>query len=437
MSNGLILAAPSSSSGKTTVALAITSALRRRGVCVVPAKSGPDYIDAAFLAAAAGAPCRTLDAWAMRRDTIAAMLHSCADADLVLCEGAMGLFDGIGIDGAGSTASLAQLVGWPIVLVVDCAGAGASVSALVEGFARHRPETKLAGLILNRVGSARHQALLAASLARDLPELPLLGALSRDPALALPSRHLGLVQAAEHVALDGMLAHAAQKAEAEIDLARLLALASPASLASRQGTAPLPPLGQRIAVARDPAFAFAYEFVLDGWRGAGASLSFFSPLADEAPDRSCDAVYLPGGYPELHAGTLAAARRFRAGLCDAAARNACIYGECGGYMTLGHGLIDADGARHEMAGLLPLETSFAERRLHLGYRETRLIAASPLGDFGTRYRGHEFHYATIGDEGAGDPLFALADGEGSALHPAGRRIGSVMGSFVHLLDRAP
>ncbi len=259
---------------------------------------------------------------------------------------------------------------------------------------------------------------------------------TRDPALALPSRHLGLVQASELKSLDAMLARAAERAEAELDIAGLVALAAPAALAPHQGAAPLPPLGQRIAVARDPAFAFAYDLVLEGWRAAGASLRFFSPLADEAPEPSCDAVYLPGGYPELHAGALASARRFRAGLHDAAARGAEIYGECGGYMALGRGLVDGDGARHEMAGLLPLETSFAERRLHLGYRQARLAAACAIGAAGAHYRGHEFHYATVREEGPGDPLFQLDDGEGNALGGAGRVARNVMGSFVHLIDRA-
>ena len=436
MPNGLILAAPASGSGKTVVALALAAALRRRGKRVVPAKSGPDYIDGAFLAAAAGAPCRNLDAWAMRRETIAATLAACGDADLVLCEGAMGLFDGIGAGSIGSTAALAGIVGWPVVLVADAAGVGASISALVQGFARHRPETRLGGIILNRVGSARHRAALEAALARDVPEVAYLGALTRDAALALPSRHLGLVQASELEALDTLIARAAEKAEAELDVARILALAAPATLAPEKTAPPLPPPGQRIAVARDRAFAFAYAFVLEGWRAAGASLAFFSPLADEPPDPACDAVYLPGGYPELHAGTLAAARRCRAGLHAAAAHGARIYGECGGYMALGRGLVDAAGARHEMMGLLPLETDFSERRLQLGYREARLLASSPFGAAGARYRGHEFHYATVREEGAGDALFALADGEGAPLGAAGRVAGTVMGSFVHLLDRA-
>jgi cobyrinic acid a,c-diamide synthase len=436
MSRGLILAAPSSGSGKTVVALALIAAFERRGLRVAAAKAGPDYIDAAFLTAAAGCPCRNLDAWAMRRATIAANLAALASADLVVCEGAMGLFDGIGAGGEGSTAALARLLGWPIVLVVDAAGMGASIAALVKGFARHRPDTTLAGVILNRVGSARHRDFLGAALVAELPDVPFVGALPRAHDLVLPSRHLGLVQASEHEALGEFLAHAAAAAELHLDLDRLAGLARSSSLRSDGRAIAPPPLGQRIAVARDRAFAFAYPAMLEGWRAAGAALSFFSPLADETPDSAADAVFLAGGYPELHAGRLAAAARFRAGLARAAGRGAVIYGECGGYMALGEGLVDEHGARHEMAGLLPLETSFAERRLHLGYRAARLAASGPLGRKGARFRGHEFHYAAIGTEGAGAPLFELADGEGAALPPAGRAIGTVMGSFVHLIDGA-
>lgn len=431
---GVVLAAPASGSGKTVVTLAVLRALVLRGLRVAAAKAGPDYIDAAYLAAACGSACCTLDVWAMRRTTIAAAIAGCAPSDLVLCEGAMGLFDGIGTHGEGSTAALARLTGWPVVLVVDAAGMGASIAAVVAGFARHRADTPLAGIILNRIGSARHRDLLAAALAAELPHLKLLGAVPRAPELALPSRHLGLVQAREHGSLDGFLDRAAALVAAHVDLAALVALAAPTTLAPSTAMPPLPPLGQHIAVARDDAFAFAYPAVLDGWRAAGATLSFFSPLADEAPS-GVDAVYLPGGYPELHAGRLAAAERFRVGLVALAARGAAIYGECGGYMTLGAGLVDARGARHRMIGLLPLETSFAQRRIHLGYRAARLTAQGPLGRAGAGFRGHEFHYATIVEEGAGDFLFALSDGAGAALPAAGRVRGSVAGSFVHLIDR--
>ena len=194
-------------------------------------------------------------------------------------------------------------------------------------------------------------------------------------------------------------------------------------------------LGQRIAVARDEAFAFAYPLVLDGWRRAGAEILPFSPLADESPSPVADAVYLPGGYPELHAGRLAAARRFIKGLRAAAARGAVVYGECGGYMVLGESLVDADGEAHAMAGLLPLATTFAERGLTLGYRAAQVLAGSPLGPAGTGFRGHEFHYARVLREGGDEALFRCTDARGRDLGPAGRRAGRIMGSFVHLVDR--
>src|SRR6185312_3908794 len=197
----------------------------------------------------------------------------------------------------------------------------------------------------------------------------------------------------------------------------------------------LPPLGQRIAVARDVAFAFAYPALLEQWRATGAELSFFSPLADEAPSAHADAIYLPGGYPELHAGRLAGNGQFMKGLRAAAARGATIFGECGGYMVLGAGLIDPDGESHAMAALLPLQASFAERRLHLGYRRARLAMDCALGARGAVFRGHEFHYAVVEDEGGGEALFLCEDARGRALGSSGRRAGAVFGSFLHLIDR--
>lgn len=436
MSGGLILAAPASGSGKTTLTLALLRHLRRAGRHIASAKAGPDYIDPAFHAAASGKPCFNLDAWAMRHETIAALVAALErEAELVLCEGAMGLFDGAGNAGLGSTGDLAALTGWPVVLVVDVAGQSGSAAALLRGFLSHRPDVPVKGVIFNRVGGPRHAAMLESSVRTALPYLPILGHLPRHAELALPERHLGLVQAAEHPDLDGFLNRAADCVAAAIDLERLVALARPSSLAALPAAQPLPPLGRRIAVARDTAFAFAYPAMLGGWESAGAALSFFSPLADEAPSAEADAVFLPGGYPELHARAIAGNRRFLSGLRSAAERGVAIYGECGGYMVLGRGLVDAAGARHEMAALLPLETSFAERRRHLGYREARLTAPGPLGAAGTLFRGHEFHYATIVAEGDGATLFSTADADGVALAATGRRQGAVMGSFLHLVDR--
>jgi cobyrinic acid a,c-diamide synthase len=434
---GLVLASPHSGSGKTTLTLGLLRALARAGHRVASAKSGPDYIDPAFHAAASGMPCFNLDAWAMRPELLEALVRRLGRvSELILCEGAMGLFDGLGATEIGSTAELAERLGWPVVLAVDAAGQGASVTALLEGFSRHRTTVRVAGVIFNRVGSARHGAVLAEATRAMLPELAILGTVPRDPALSLPERHLGLVQAGEHGDLEGFLERAARVVGTACDLEALVALARPARLAEPSAkVAPLPPLGQRIAVARDVAFGFAYRAVLEGWREAGAELAVFSPLADETPGDDADAIYLPGGYPELHAGQLAANRRFLEGLRAAAARGATVYGECGGFMVLGQGLVDAQGERHPMAGLLPVTTSFAAPSLHLGYRAARLACATPLGRAGAGFRGHEFHYASL-LETDGPPLFQVADGAGTSLGQAGAVRGSVMGSFLHLVDRA-
>jgi cobyrinic acid a,c-diamide synthase len=431
---GLLIAAPASGSGKTVVTLGLLRALARAGRSVQPCKAGPDYIDPAFHAAAAGRASCNLDPWAMRPAILAALVERLGrDAALVLGEGVMGLFDGAA-DGSGSTADLAAATGWPVVLVVDVRGQGASVAALVAGFARHRADVAIAGVILNRAASPEHAALLTAALAPL--GIPVLGWLPRSPELALPERHLGLVQAGEHGALEAFLDRAATLVEDGIDLAALVALARPARLAGAPPVAFVPPLGQRVAVAADIAFAFAYPWLLRAWREAGAELALFSPLADEAPAPDADAVYLPGGYPELHAGRLAANRRFLAGLRAAAARGAAVLGECGGYMALGEGMVGPDGRRHAMAGLLPLESSFAAPRLTLGYRRVQLAADGPLGPGGSSFAGHEFHYATsIEGEGSG-ALFECRDARGRALGGAGRQRGRVCGSFIHLIDRA-
>jgi cobyrinic acid a,c-diamide synthase len=435
---GLILAAPASGSGKTLITAGLLRHLRDRGIRVAAAKAGPDYIDPTFHARASGAPCLNLDPWAMRPATLAGLVDELESAaELVLCEGVMGLFDGAGPDGeTGSTAELARRTGWPVVLIVDAGGQGASIAALVEGFARHDPKLSLAGVILNRVASPRHRALLTEAIDRHLPGLPVLGTMMRDEALALAARHLGLVPAGERGDAEALIDRAAARIGADFDIDRLIALARPARCGQVNGTPGLPPLGQHIAVARDDAFLFTYEAVLAGWRRQGAELSFFSPLADEPLNPAADAVYLPGGYPELHAGRLAASMRLLGGLRDAAASRKPIYGECGGYMMLGDRLTDANGKTHRMAGLLPLATSFAKPQRRLGYRIVKLLSAGPLGGAGTGFRGHEFHYTTIIEESGAEPLFAIADASGNHPGHAGLRRGSVAGSFIHLIDRA-
>ncbi|MEQ8402805.1 MAG: cobyrinate a,c-diamide synthase [Roseitalea porphyridii] len=576
---GFLVAAPHSGSGKTVVTLGLLRALRDAGHAIAPAKAGPDYIDPAFHRAASGETCVNLDPWAMRPALLRALVAGHGAGRLLVTEAMMGLYDGAA-DGTGSAADLAALLGLPVVFVVDASRMAQSVAALVSGYRDHRADVALAGIILNRVGSARHETMLRDALAPL--GVPVLGVVPHDAALSLPSRHLGLVQAGEHEALEAFIAHAGAVMARCCDLPALAALAQhhpdPSRLAtlapqdegdvgraskgqpkgsgvaqgkgsgvadiphpevrgqhhpdpSRLATlapqdegdvgraskgqpkgsgvargegdgvadiphpevrgqhhpdpsrlaalapqdegdvgraskdegnlhlaeshgdtglapqgegyrrdaeeehpvSPIPPLGQRIAVARDIAFAFAYPHLLDGWRAQGAELTFFSPLGDEAPDASADAVFLPGGYPELHAGALAAADGFRAGMVAARDRGAAIYGECGGYMALGEGLVDADGARHAMLGFLPVETSFATRTRHLGYRRLDPLAGAP---WPMPLTAHEFHYATVLREGPGDALFAARDARGADLGHYGRRVGTVSGSWCHVIDRA-
>lgn len=439
---GLIIGATASGSGKTVFTLALLRALKRRGIRLASAKVGPDYIDPAFHAAASGKPCFNLDGWAMRPASLARRVGELGrTADLVICEGVMGLFDGANVQTGvsdGSTADLAARTGWPVILLIDLRRQAASAAAVIEGFSRHRSDVRVAGVVFNQVAGEGHRAMVERACRAARPDLPLLGWVPRDPLFSLSERHLGLVQAGEIEALETRLDAVAELLEKHVDIDSLtaLGLSSPLSGDDADTAWPIPPLGQRIAVARDAAFAFSYPAVLDGWRRAGAEVSFFSPLADEAPWDDADAVYLPGGYPELHAAQLAAARRFLSGLQKLAGLGRWIYGECGGYMTLGEMLEDQEGQPHAMAGLLPVTTSFAKRRLHLGYRQCRLAAATVLGPSGTAFRGHEFHYATIVRQSSAHPLFHATDAQGRPQEAAGQISGSVFGSFLHLIDRS-
>jgi cobyrinic acid a,c-diamide synthase len=432
----LMIAAPASGGGKTVVTAGLLRAYRRRGLAVRAAKSGPDYIDPAFHAAAAGVDAVNLDSWAMDGSLLDAVLTGVsASADLVLVEGAMGLFDGLpGPAGhRGAAADLAARYGLPVVLILDATGQTQSAAAVARGFAAHDPTVRVAGVILNRVATERHRTYIADAVADA--GIPVLGALGRSEAFALPSRHLGLVQAGEHGDLDRRLDRIADEIDRNVDLDALLTLAT-ALPGLAPGNAPaLPPPGQRIALARDDAFSFVYPHIVAGWRAAGAEIVPFSPLADAPPPADCDCCWLPGGYPELHAGRLASAGAFRDGLRAFAATRP-VHGECGGHMVLGAGLEDADGRLHEMTGLLGHATSFARRRLTLGYREARVNAGSAALPAGATIRGHEFHYATVIDAGTDVPLALVRDGQGRDLGPAGGRRGLVSGTFFHAIATA-
>jgi cobyrinic acid a,c-diamide synthase len=430
---GFLISAPSSGSGKTVTTLALLRAYRNHGRAIGSFKVGPDYIDPAFHTAASGRVCFNLDLWGMRTRTVESNLNTVVpDVDLVIGEGVMGLFDGAS-GGGGSTADVAIALDIPVVLVVDASGQATSAAALVHGFDTFDSRLKLAGVIFNRIGGPKHRDILQSAMASRGTKV--FGFIPRHESLTLPERHLGLVQALENSALEGFLDSAAEFVAEHVDLEAMEKLGSISVTEPKTNHPPLRPLGQKMAVARDQAFAFAYPHVLDGWQNQGAELTLFSPLADETP-QACDAIYLPGGYPELHAGKLASNANFLNSIRSCARENLTIFGECGGYMVLGQGLVDADNERHEMAGLLPLETSFADRRLHLGYREVSLKNDHALGAKGSLFRAHEFHYATITREEGDEALFIGNDSEGNSLGTFGHRIGAVAGSFIHLIDQS-
>jgi cobyrinic acid a,c-diamide synthase len=433
---GLIVGAPRSGSGKTTVTLALISAFRRRGLRVATAKSGPDYIDPAFHAAASGRTGINLDSWAMPPDLIESLVGvAAADADLLIIESSMGLFDGLPGDPGrrGAGADLAARLALPVLLVMDVSGQSQSAAAVAGGFAVHDRAVHIGAVVANRVASERHLAQVAEAIGRI--DMPLAGAVFRDQAIALPERHLGLVQAREHGDLESLLCRLADLAEARLDLDLILEMAAPIGSSATLTRPALPPPGQRIALASDAAFTFIYPHLTDGWRRAGAEIVSFSPLADEPPPEDCDTCWLPGGYPELHSERLASAQRFRTGLTRFAETRA-VHGECGGFMVLGRTLEDADGAVHEMTALLDHATSFAKRKMNLGYRRARLLGDCPAGAAGTVLRGHEFHYASLIEPGSDAPLAEIADGQGRVLGTAGGRRGRVSGTFFHLIARA-
>jgi cobyrinic acid a,c-diamide synthase len=350
-----------------------------------------------------------------------------------------------GATGNGASADIAGLMGWPVVLVVDVAGQAQTAAAVAHGLATFRAGVQVAGVILNRVASARHEALVRHGMTEA--GIRVFGAVPRQTGIAVPERHLGLVQAAENAGLETIIAEAGALIAAHVDLDGLLAAAEIRQAPHpphgkgmgvggglRQST--LAPPGQRIALARDVAFSFVYPHMTAAWRAAGAEILPFSPLADEGPDDSADACWLPGGYPELHAGQIANAMHFRTTL-RSFAQTRPVHGECGGYMVMGAGLVDKDGVRHEMAGLLGLETSYAARKMHLGYRHATLLTHAAGQTVGTALRGHEFHYSTITTQ-PDAPLATVHDATGATVPETGsvrRQSGGGLssGTFFHLI----
>ena len=430
---GLMISAPSSGTGKTTVMLGLLRAIADLGLSVQPFKSGPDYIDPAFHFAAARRPSFNLDSWSMAEPLFSTISAQSQDADIAIAEGSMGLFDGVaskGESGFGSSAETAILMGWPVVLVVDVSGQAQSAAAAALGFAQYDPKLPLAGVILNRVASPRHERL--ARLGFEKVGIPVLGVLPRRGDLVLPERHLGLIQAIEHPDLEQAIIEYANFLSENIDINAILDAAD-RKAGKVSELWPSPP-AQRIAIARDAAFSFTYPHLLKAWREHGAEVIPFSPLGDDKVPKDADMVWLPGGYPELHAGQLASATRFMESL-RLHAKTKPVHGECGGYMAMGAALVDKDGISHKMAGLLGLVTSYEKRKFHLGYRLAKL--KYPMAGFSsnTALRGHEFHYSTILEQ-PDQPLADVADADGQKVPETGSVRGHSTGTFFHFISEA-
>ncbi|WP_037087526.1 cobyrinate a,c-diamide synthase [Neorhizobium vignae] len=431
----LIIGAPRSGSGKTSVTIGLLRAFARRGLKVRGIKTGPDYIDPGFHEAATHRPGLNLDSWAMAPDLLRHLARGQAeDAELLLIESAMGLFDGIVSEEnrSGAASDLARLFHLPVLLVLDVSGQSQTAGAIAYGFAHYDPTVKIAACVLNRAGSERHKKLCGDAI--QAAGIPVVGTVLRDPSLILPERHLGLVQASEHPEMDAHIERLADAMEASLDLDAIYAAAKPFNIPSGSTEKSLRPPGQRIALAQDAAFTFLYPHLMREWRSAGAEVVPFSPLADEAPPAGCDVCWLPGGYPELHAGKLANAEKFKSGLTRFAETKP-VHGECGGYMVLGETLEDADGVTHVMTGLLSHRTSFAKRKMNLGYRQAELSEDSPIGRRGDTIRGHEFHYASVVSPGTDAAFATIADGGGKPIGPTGGRRGLVSGAFFHAIAR--
>ncbi|MYC50453.1 MAG: cobyrinate a,c-diamide synthase [Synechococcus sp. SB0662_bin_14] len=427
---GLIIAAPGSGSGKTLLSLCLTAALRQRGLTMQTFKVGPDYLDPQLLTAISGRPCRNLDPLLCGEPWLQAAFHHWGrTTDGCLVEGVMGLYDGLGPSQEGSTALLARLLSLPLLFVVDAARQGASIRALVAGFRGQAPELPWCGVVLNGVGSLRHQHLLTAAL--EPTGLPVLGSLPRSQAMALPSRHLGLLPPAEIHHFQGRCDQLAALAERHLALGRLL----PQLQASRGAPGPSPFLAASpthapprprpaaapaplLAVAQDQAFCFLYPEQREWLEHCGAQTQAWSPLADQPLPEGTAGLVLPGGYPELHGATLGQATRSLRALQAAHDRGLPIYAECGGMLLLLRTLHDPDNRPWPMAGILP---GIARRgTLQLGYRRALACGASPVVRPHEQVTGHEFHHWQWATEPADDPRHisgTVSAKDGGALQP--------------------
>ncbi len=428
----VIVAGTHSGSGKTTVSLALMAALRRRGRTVQGFKVGPDFLDPMQHRTITDRPGRNLDSWMLSTEALSRTFRlGASGADFAVIEGVMGLFDGRGgTDPAGSTAEIAQILDLPVVLVVEARGMARSIAALVRGFARFDPRVTIAGVVANRVGSRRHHDDYLAPALASAGDAPSVGFLERDSRLTVPSRHLGLVPPEDREPNPRWVEALADAAEATIDLDRILDLARPPQLAETTEPAPFERRG-RIGVARDRAFCFYYEDNLEILRDSGAELVEFSPLDDRELPPGVTALYLGGGYPELHADRIASNGLMREAIRRFHRDGGAIYAECGGLMACARSLVDVRGREFPMWDLLPARTLMQERFVRLSYVTSRVERSCLLGPVGTEWRGHEFHYSRLEPLGP-LPRATTLHGPGGEPRPDAIGIGGLVAGYAHI-----
>lgn len=429
----IVVAGAASGVGKTTVAVGLMAALSRRGAKVQPYKAGPDYIDPSHHTVATGNPSRNLDTWLLSAPAVVELfLRSRKGKDIGVVEGVMGLFDGRSATGEdGSTAELAKLLRAPVLLVLDASGACRSLGAMVRGYGSFDPGLRLAGVILNNIGSEQHFAMCKEAIV-PATGVPVLGYLPKNGGLSLPERHLGLVPAAERAPERDFLERLAAQCEATMDLSGILGLCEQAApnMDAAHSLFPAEPLPKvaRIAVARDRAFSFYYEDSLDLLDAWGADVFPFSPLADSALPRGSDGLYLGGGFPELYASELEGNAAMLKSVKAACRQGMPVHAECGGLMYLGESIRDFGGKVSRMAGVFPVCSRIDRPSLSLGYRTVRALSDTPLLAAGEAVRGHEFHWSVL--ESAPEGNAYEVDEQGGRRE--GFLAGNTLASYVHL-----
>jgi cobyrinic acid a,c-diamide synthase len=428
-----LVAGTRSGCGKTSVSLGLMAAMAEAGIRVQPYKAGPDFIDPGHHQAVIGVPSHNLDGWMLDPETVrnifARHLHG---SDVGIVEGAMGLFDGFsGTTEQGSAGQLAKILDIPVILVVDAGGMGRSAAAEVKGYVTFDPDITFAGIIFNNVASPRHEALLREAMAKNL-DIPVLGCLPRNDALNVASRHLGLVMAHE-LDTEQRTRTMLQWINSAMNVREMITHLPAIALVPSRKTIPPKAARIRLGVAMDQAFCFYYRENLRALEQAGAELVFFSPMRDQDLPGPLHGLYLGGGYPELFARPLAANRSMRQAIKSFARAGHPIYAECGGFMYLMNGLQDRAGNRHEMVGIFDCECALQARFAALGYREVVTRAPSLLGPAGSRFRGHEFHYSRLLENGCPEEgIYATTDRKGA--YPAGKGVVryNTLGSYIHL-----